>query len=226
MSKRITAVLVIALGLTLVMSGCGGKEFPNPIDQFVKRHMNDSNYTLILYDMEVDGTFFKSYHHKYQLVLPGKGDAAPTTNVGPWQEVSEEYYQKHKNDLGMTIAYKKDGVLEKQVTPPGYQYVGDSRYGEWRTHNGSTFWSFYGRYMFYSQLFGMINRPVYRREYDEYRGGYYGSRPYYGRDKTGSPRYGTRSKMTQKERPDFFQRRSQSRGSSRRFGSRGSGFGK
>lgn len=215
--------------LLLLLAGCGGKKFKkSPVDELIVAYSEVDNYSIILHDMEVDGTFFKTYKHKYE-VIKNNEEGLPVSSIGPWKEVDEKYFKANENNLGMTLCYKKDGELEKQVSPPGYQYVGDQRYGHWQTHNGNSFWAFYGQYMFMSQMFRMVNRPVYRREYDEYRGGYYGSRGYYGPKTAGSRKYGTNSKGTQKERPNFYQRRASRTGSgrsSRGFGGRGSGFGK
>jgi len=91
----------------------------------------------------------------------------------------------------MEVATKKDGKLSKVASPAGYNhYVGNQKYGHWTERNGSSFWEFYGRYAFMSSMFHMMS-PVHRSYWNDYRGGYYGSRPYYG--PSGSNIYGTRS---------------------------------
>ena len=105
----------------------------------------------------------------------------------------------------MVIASKgKDGKVDDSRYPPGYQYVGDSRYGRWRTDNsGNSFWEWYGKYAMMSHVFGMFNRPIYRTDYDNFRDYRSSGRDYYGRGNV----YGTNGSYTKTSKPDFFQRR-------------------
>lgn len=218
--------------LSLFLIGCGGKKFEKtPIDKFIIAFDNEPEYSVILADMDVEGTFFKTYMHKYKVILVK--DSLPYETLTDWQEVDSDFFWKNEENLGMTILAKDiNGQISKVAAPPGYRYVGDSRYGEWRTHNGSSFWAFYGQYMFMSHMFGMIHRPVYRRDYNAYSsGGYYGRKNYYGPKQGKSNMYGTSSAQTKKSNPNFYQRRANKSGwsgSRSRSGgrSRGSGFGK
>ena len=82
--------------------------------------------------------------------------------------------------------------------------MGNSRYGQWRQDSrGGSFWEFYGKYAFFSHVFGGLTRPVYRSGYDDYRRYQSGGRPYYGRNN----QYGTRGKYTQQTNKSFFERR-------------------
>ncbi len=226
---KIATVFLFMIGVT---TGCSSKKFKKtPLDNFIIENSNEKEFSVILEDMDVEGTFFKSYKHKYRIIK--HKDDVPYEETTNWIEVSEKFFSIHENNLGMVILEKNDqGKISKAASPPGYRYVGDSRYGEWRTHNGISFWGFYGRYMFMNQMFGMINRPVYRGAYDTYSsGGYYGTRNYYGPKSGGRTLYGTNSPQTRKSNPNFFKRRasksgwssSRSRSGSR---SRSSGFGK
>mgnify|MGYP000250563088 CR=1 FL=1 len=215
----------------LLLSSCGGKEFKkSPVDNYIVEFSSKQNFAIILEDMDLEGNFFKTYKHKYKVILEDE-EGKPEESTSEWFEVGEDFFTKNENNLGMILVYKKDGKLEKNAAPAGYQYVGDKKYGEWRTHNGSSFWAFYGQYMFMSHMFGFMNRPVYRSDYRTYRDNHYGRSGYYGPRTNGSSKYGTNSAATRKSRPDFFKRRasksgwSSSRGRSG-FGSRGSGFGK
>ncbi len=222
----------IAVVLFTILSSCGGREYKkSPLDSYIVELSDEKEFSVIIEDMDVDGTFFKTYKHKYKVIRVA--DSIPTESTSDWKEVEKEFFWKNEGNLGMVVLEKgPDGSLSKVAVPPGYRYVGDSKYGEWRTHNGSSFWSFYGRYMFMSQMFGMMNRPVYRSDYNTYRGGgYYGKRSYYGPKEGKYSKYGTNSAQTKKSRPSFFSRRATKSGwsSSRsRSGgrSRGSGFGK
>lgn len=222
---------IALIGLFLV--GCGGKDYTkSPLDKYIVEFSNEKEYSIIIEDMDVDGTFFKTYKHKYKVIRHNEKDE-PYEEVTDWVEVGKDFFWTNENNLGMCVLEKnKDGKLSKAASPPGYRYVGDTRYGEWRNQGGTSFWAFYGQYMFMSNMFGMMQRPVYRRDYDTYAGGgYYGSRGYYGPKTGGSTMYGTNSPQTKKSNPNFFQRRATKSGwsSSRsRSGgrSRGSGFGK
>lgn len=161
-------------------------------------------------------------------------------------EVSEQYFRRNENNMGMEIASKSDGKVKKEVAPAGFSnYVGNTKYGHWRTGSGGTsFWEFYGKYAMMRSAFNLIAGPqIYRNHYMDYRSNYYGrGRAYYGRSTGGRYRYGTRSSYMKKSRPSFYSRRasksswsSSSRGSSYKSTSRtgsgsmrsgGGGFGK
>jgi hypothetical protein len=225
--------------VSVILCGCGGKDFKKtPLDNYIVEFSNEKEFSIILQDMDVDGTFFKTYKHKYKVIKhkEEEGEDALYEETTDWVEVSKEFFWKNENNLGMCVLEKSgEGKISKVSSPPGYRYVGDKRYGEWRTNNGGSFWSFYGRYMFMNQMFGMIYRPVYRRDYNTYSsGGYYGRRNYYGPKTGSSTLYGTNSSATRKANPNFFQRRatksgwssSRSRSGSSNSRSRGSGYGK
>ncbi|WP_103866631.1 hypothetical protein [Aquimarina sp. I32.4] len=228
-------IATITLFIISIITGCGTKKFKKtPLDNYIVENSNEEEFSVILEDMDVEGTFFKTYKHKYRIIK--HEDDKPYEEATDWVEVDEKFFLKHEDNLGMVVLEKQgQGKISKAASPPGYRYVGDSRYGEWRTNNGVSFWGFYGQYMFMNQMFGMMSRPVYRRDYQTYSsGGYYGKRSYYG-PKTGNKSlYGTNSAQTRKSRPNFFSRRasrsgwSSSSSSRSRSGSRSrsSGFGK
>ncbi|MEM9023966.1 MAG: hypothetical protein AAGB22_09500 [Bacteroidota bacterium] len=217
--------------ILIPLAGCGDSFEKTPTDQLIVDMANEPVFAIILHDMDVEGTFFKEYKHQYRIVT--ERNEVPEERTTEWMRVPERFFNQHVNDLGMEIVTKnRDGKISKVAAPPGYSnYVGNSRYGEWRSHNGSSFWAFYGQYAFMSSMFHMMSRPVYRREYDTYHGsGYYGNRPYYGKAKDGSAKYGTNSSYARKSRPNFFARKQSRTGrsgrGSGRFRSRGGGFGK
>ena len=233
MKSKLTLAGGLSLLLVILLSGCGGKKFTkSPLDNYIIQFSDEKEFSVILQDMDVEGTFFKTHKHKYKVIRVK--DSMPYEETSDWVEVEKNFFWKNENNLGMTILQKNgEGKISKVAAPPGYNYVGNSRYGEWRSNgSGGSFWAFYGQYMFMSHMFGMMSRPVYRREYNSYMGGgYYGSRNYYGPRSGSSYKYGTNSPQTRKARPNFFSRRASRSGwsSSRsRSGgrSRGSGFGK
>lgn len=120
------------------------------------------------------------YYHKYKVV---EGGQARTTD---WKDVPAATYQKHRDHLGMALESKPECVLpEDAVTvasPPGYAYVGNSRYGRWRQDgSGNRFWEWYGKYAFFRAVFFPgYSRPIGYNSWNTWRGGYRSGRVYYG----------------------------------------------
>ena len=230
--------------LTLFLSSCGGDKYIKPpLDTIIRDMPSDRVFSILLYDMDVQGNFSRDYYHQYRIIeetTPGK----PEERLTEWYKVDEKYFNQHADNMGMTIASRgEDGKLEKTVAPPGYNnYVGNPKYGSWQGSGTNSFWAFYGQYAFMSSMFNLATYPVRRSYYDGYRGNYYGrGRSYYGPTTSGRPYYGTNSSYTQSTRPNsswsrntstFKQRvsgrtsRSGSRYSGSSSRSRGGGYGK
>ncbi len=234
--SALTLVLIIGL------AGCSGKKFvKNPIDDIIKNMPSGSIFSIVLNDMDVQGSFFHEYYHQYKIIeetAPGNLEE----RITEWYPVEERVFEQHVNDMGMELASRgEDGKLHKGASPPGFNnYVGNEKYGRWENRGGSSFWAFYGQYAFMSSIFRMMT-PVRRSHYDDYRENYSGrGRSYYGPTTNGRPRYGTRSDYNSsrtntawsKNRSSFKQKVSNrtSRSSARYGGSsarsRGGGFGK
>jgi len=190
--RRIIAAVVILASFLLCACGGGPR---SPLNKIRTEFADTPTYSIILDDMKEDGNFFKTYFHKYRIITDER-----TTDTG-WMEVSKEYYQHNASFLGMTVWAKKDGTGGKAVGPPGYEYVGDPRYGQWRTNSsGRSFWDFYGQYAFISSLLG--RGPIYRNNYDTYTISRTQGRAYYGSQKE----YGTNGSITKKHKPNFYSR--------------------
>jgi len=159
----------------------------SPVDKLIQSLSGEDNFTIILTDMDSrDG----GYYHQYNVVVE-KPDTI-LRNLTGWEKVTDAFFATHVDNMGMEIVSKKDGQLNNVASPAGYSnYVGNPKYGQWQERNGSSFWEFYGRYAFMSSMFNMMSNPVRRDYYNDYRGGYYGSRPYYGSG--GNNTYGTKS---------------------------------
>ncbi len=143
----------------------------------------------------------EAYFHKY--ILEENGETRETD----WEKVDASFYDANLEFLGMAILAKPYGVFEKdrliQATPPGMAHVGNPEYGEWKKDNqGSSFWSWYGRYAFFSMLFSP--RPSYYgyNSWNGWNNNYRNNRPYFGKTKTGSQKYGTYG-STVKQSPKF-----------------------
>lgn len=239
-----------ALLLLVLMSACGGgKEFKkSTLDTIIRDLPDNKPWSIILYDMNVDGTFFKEYQHRYKIITQKitNGDTIPEEEITDWYEVPKNEFNMHVDNMGMTIAYRdKSNELKKNVVPPGYaNYVGNPRYGQWVQRDGNSFWEFYGKYAFMSSMFNMMTYPVRRTYYDDYYTNYYRTgRSYYGPTTNGRSYYGTYSDYNRRQNTSsrWHSRSSNSRyaqrvssrvsRSSSRYGSgssrsRGGGFGK
>jgi hypothetical protein len=199
--------IIHILPILLLLWSCGGKEFSkNPVDQLILEMDNEKNFTIILYDMDIEGSVFEDFKHRYKIITNSTDSTAtPKERITDWVMVDEEFFDIHNNDLGMEIAAKKDGVVEKNVAPPGYSnYVGNSQYGSWRSHSdGTSFWEFYGQYAFMSNMIGLMAGPVYRTHYYDYHDNYRtAGRPYYGTTSSGTAMYGTSSEVATKQNPN------------------------
>jgi hypothetical protein len=188
--------------LSLFLNACSRTE---PLD-ILKGNLKDvPAYSIILDDMKKEGAFFPSYYHKYKIVQDSE------ERITDWEEVSEQFYKRYQNFLGMTLVAKTKDGLDTTPSPPGYDHIGDPRYGQWRKdNNGNSFWEFYGKYALFrdalSAVGGLMGRNsgrIYRDDYDDYRRYEERGRPYYG------PRheYGTQGTYTKKSNPGFFERR-------------------
>lgn len=235
---------IIILMILTFFTACGGKKFKkNPVDLIVKDLPTDQVFSIVLNDMDVEGSFFETYKHQYK-IIEETAEGKPEESVLGWYEVDKNYFNQHVNDMGMEVASRgEDGKMHKGANPPGYNnYVGNSKYGSWQGSGGTSFWAFYGQYAFMSSMFRMSMYPAYRTHFNDYRGNYYGTgRSYYGPTTGGRSYYGTNSAYTSSTRPNSswsknnssFKRSVTSRTSpsTSRYGgtsskARGSGFGK
>jgi len=237
--KHLFGILIL-----IFVAGCGSKEFKkNPLDLIVKDLPTNKVFSIILNDMDVEGTFFKEYKHQYKIIETK--DSIPKESLLGWYQVDETFFKKNAENMGMEIVARgEDGKLNKSASPPGYNnYVGNQRYGNWQSNSsGGSFWAFYGRYAMMSSMFNMMAYPARRSYYNDYRSNYRGTgRGYYGPKTGGRSQYGTNSKYTSstrsgsrwsKNNSSFKNRvsgrtsRSSSRYSRSSSRSRGGGFGK
>jgi hypothetical protein len=186
--------------ILLVLSACGSNVdlSKKPVDEIVKNLNQVKDFSVILYDMDTEGSFFKKYKHQYQIIQGDSSSGGPKEEITDWYEVSKENFMANINNMGMEIVSKQDGKLDKTVSPPGYgSYVGNPAYGHWTQSNGTSFWAFYGQYAFMSSMFRMMTYPVTMSYWNDYRTNYYGTgRSYYGPSTgTGTYMYGTNSQF-------------------------------
>ena len=210
------------LSIVLLLSACRSNDFQkSPVDNMIRDMTNTPVYSIILYDMNQEGTFFPEYQHQYR-ILKGKEGEVPEEEITDWVPVSEDFFNQNIDNMGMEIAAKSaDGEVSKTASPPGYNnYVGNPQYGQWQQgSSGQSFWAFYGQYALLSSLFNLGGFPARRAYYDDYRTSRRAGRPYYGPTVgTGQRAYGTNSRYTTTTRPNSTWRQSPS---SRAFRSSG-----
>jgi len=181
----------------------------SPLDRLREQLSRYPEYTIILQDLRQEGNFFKEYYHQYKLVFSQKSGASKDpvydTQTSNWYQVPQAEFKKYQNNLGMVLFSKtaKSGLSDAKY-PPGYQQVGNPRYGNWRTDSsGNSFWEFYGKFAFMSHMFGMFNRPIYRNDWNSYRQSRSRGAPYFGR----GGEYGTNGSLTKHTNKSFFDRR-------------------
>jgi hypothetical protein len=184
----------------LFLSACGSNVdlSKKPVDEIVKNLNQVKDFSIILYDMDTEGSIFKKYRHQYQVIQGDSLSGGPKEEITGWYEVSKENFMENINNMGMEIVAKKDGILDKTVGPPGYgSYVGNTSYGHWTERNGTSFWEFYGQYAFMSSMFRLMTYPVTMSYWSDYHTNYYGTgRSYYGPSTgTGTYMYGTGSQF-------------------------------
>lgn len=166
----------------------------------------------------VNNDYSKTYH-KYTIIENGK------TKETDWVKVSEDEYWKQQENLGMTIVSKPYGMYEeetiKSAAPIGSEYIakptmtngvptGNNQYGQWKQgSNGTSFWEFYGQYMFISNMLDGFGGSRYSYDdWDDYnrrdrKKSYYGRSNQYGT--YGSATYSSKSRYA---RSDFAKRNS------------------
>ena len=83
--------LLLTVISTLIVS-CGGKKFEKtPVDNYIVEYSKEQNFAILLQDMDVEGTFFKTHKHKYQVILEDE-EGKPSEKTGEWVEVGEKYF--------------------------------------------------------------------------------------------------------------------------------------
>lgn len=144
-----------------------------------------------------------AHMHKYRVVKVYQ-DGRRKKKVS-WYYVKPSIYKQHKNHAGMTVYHKKLGQFisegKYKASPPGYNYVGDKRYGRWeRGPSGQSMWAWYGQYAFMRSMFWgrSYYSPINRSDYNTYRSYRNRNKTYYGRTSSGKKKYGTTGTYTRK----------------------------
>ena len=151
-----------------------------------------SSYEVWIEGLDID----EEYYHKYLIVENDK------QRLGDWEKVQEDFYEANEDNLNMSIVTKPFGFYEDEVikvaTPPGFDKIGDPRYGEWvkNKETGEREWSFFQRYLFWSMILNGVGPRHHYYTYgrwDDWNRNYRGRRPYYG---TGGGDFGSYGRST------------------------------
>lgn len=207
----------VLLGALTLLSACSSGD---PLSRLRKELETYPEFSVTLQDMDVRGNFTRSYYHQYKVMTgekqEGSEDLVYRDEVRDFEEVKRKTYEKYTDFLGMVILSKgPDGKVDENQHPPGYQYVGNPRYGTWRSDNrGGSFWEFYGKYALLSHVIGSFGRPVYRSDWNSYRDYRGRGAPYFGPNRE----FGTNGTYTTRTNPTFYQRQqTRQQASNRRF---------
>ena len=119
MRINLTVLISLSILASLFLVGCGGREFKkSPLDEYITTFSDEPTFSVIIEDMDVDGTFFKTYKHLYK-VIRNKKDGTPYSEVSGWKEVEKDFFWKNENNLGMTVLEKDgEGKISKVASPP------------------------------------------------------------------------------------------------------------
>ena len=206
-SKTVIIVIVAVIFLFVSFRGCNNNNEryqqsseneqkvqyeKSPVDILIRNLSNEQNFSRILFDMDyIEGS--DNYKHKYNALI--ERDDSVYVQKTDWVTVSNIFFDANIENMGMEIASKKNGKVNKAVSPAGYtNYVGNEKYGQWRERDGNRFWEFYGKYAFMSSMFRMTMFPVRYSYWNNYHSNYYGyGRSYYGPSYNGRNMYGTNS---------------------------------
>ena len=195
--------LCLALALPLGAAACASE---TPLDRLRSQLEPFPEYSVVLQDMN-ESLF--GYSHQYRVLVgetqEGSDDLAYRESIRDWVEVDGRTYERYQPYLGMVILSKtRDGSVDEGQHPPGYQQVGDERYGQWRDDGrGGSFWEFYGQYALLRDVIGGFGGGISRDDWNGYRESRDRGQTYRGR---GGGVYGTGGSATRQSNPDFFRR--------------------
>lgn len=198
--KPVYIIILAVCLLAVTLLGSGGPD-QTPLEA-VRAQYSPLNqpYSVLLADAKEEGTFFNEYYQKLTVIVPGGESQDPVVREYDWLETTQENFDTLLPFIGMTVFKSANGVETNEASPPGYDYVGDERYGRWETRSdGTSFWAWYGMYSFFSHMMG---GPVYRNDYNAYRASRRSAQPYYGPNKE----FGTNGSRTRQQNPNFYAR--------------------
>ena len=197
--RQTPAGCIALMAAALVVAACNTEA---PLERLERQLEQYPEYSVTLQDMREDG-----YLHQYGVVIgepqAGSEDLVYRESIRDFQKVGRRTFAQYQPHLGMVILSKDPDGIDRNQHPPGYQQVGNERYGQWRDEGGGrSFWVFYGQYALLSHMIGGFSRPIYRNDWDGYRSARGRGQTYYG----AGGAYGTNGSVTRQTNPGFFRR--------------------
>ncbi len=210
-------ILQICVALFLV--ACGDKKVKTvsvePSEEIINKY-SGTDIAVVLDDMKIDESEDTiSYNHKYKVLkmiaVQGKKDSL-VEEKRDWASVNEDFFQKHKEDLGMEILSKHNGVISRVAQPVGMGWaIGNSAHGTWEevkdsTHTTHRRWRTHHTSPFFWYWLGTRRNYSYNG-YQNYQNAKASGQSFYGKNSNGKYEYGTRSTYQENKRSSFYSRR-------------------
>ena len=209
--------LFFILITTVLITACGDDVKPakevsiEPTEMYILQN-KDQDFSIVLDDMKIEEeSNLMVYKHKYD-ILTLKNDSLHTKKTD-WKTVSQNYFVKHENDLGMEIVSKHDNKLSRVAQPVGFGWaIGNKDHGEWEavqkdststSNNNNRRWRSNSSSFFFWYWMGS-RRNTYARDYNGYQTNRRQGLAYYG---SGNNTYGTQSAYQKKSRSSFYTRK-------------------
>jgi hypothetical protein len=186
-------IFYLGLSKTLSPTELGMDYVPN--ERGLSKIIAGQNVTVILTDTHATGFVIKTYYQKYRLVYGFQGVEEMIVRT------SRDFAIKNRQNIGMSLFRRQDGVEENIPMPPGVTYVGNRGFGEWRAdRKGVMRWRFYRAYKNLPRYLGWGRwRPdmTFQEDYISFRER---KKPFYGR----AQEFGSNGTITKKNFPNFF----------------------
>lgn len=213
--------LFFILVTVILITACGGDDIKpakevsiEPTEMFIIQNKT-KDFSIVLDDMKIgEESDFMVYQHKYN-ILTVKNDSLHTKETD-WATVSQDYFVKHENDLGMEIVSNHDNKLSRVAQPVGFGWaIGNKKHGEWEavqkdststastSNNNNRRWRSNNSSFFFWYWLGS-RRNTYARDYNGYQTNRRQGLAYYG---SRNNSYGTQSAYQQSKRSSFFTRK-------------------
>jgi hypothetical protein len=152
---------------------------------------------IILIDQVTKGEFFKTYFHKYRIiVLDHYRDIEVRT--------SPQFYKSNYNNLGLSLFhFTKETESSIIPTIPGIGFIGNDILGEWRNNSeGKKQWSFYNFDLAYYKVLGWGEYASSEKTFEKINTFQILEKVYRGSNKE----FGLKGILTKNSFPNFFKR--------------------
>lgn len=215
MKEKIVLFLLLFIIGSSSFIGCSSEKKPLKVvdepAQEIIRELSGRDYSIVLNDMDISENEENIiYKHKYVIIKPQEGRL--DVDSTEWRNVSEPFFMKYENDLGMEIVSNHDGNFSTTPKPVGFDWaVGNEKYGEWAVDSTSTNkderrWRYRSGSSFFL-MYWMFSRRTPMGVFNNYSNTARGRTPFYG---SGKNTYGTNSSYNKTKRSQFYTRKTSS----------------